>query len=502
MTVSSEVRKAGPYACDGVDTTFDFAFKVFAKADVRAVLTDADGFETDLTLDALSSGFSVTLNGDQDNNPGGTITTTEAHASGNTITITSDIADTQATELPAGGGWSPTVVERALDRLTILVQQVRLLVTGALRQPVSDSTTIAELPTATARANKYLKFDSNGDPGVDDSVVPSTATVSAFMETVLDDTSAAAARTTLGAAATTDLASYAPLSSPTFTGNPAAPTQSPGNNSTRLATTAFVTAAVASASALPRMYISGLTYANNSTDPTNDIDIAAGACRDATNAVDMTLSATLTKRLDAAWAVGTGNGGLDTGAIGNNDYYIWLIKRSDTGVVDALFSLSASAPTVPADYDYKRLIGWFKRVGGTIVTFTTYETEGGGIELLWSVPTLDINLANTLTTTRRTDAVKVPLNFSVEANLNVLINDGTASTTAWVYCPDQTDAAPSLSAAPLGTAFLNSSGMGYDVNNVRVRTSATGTIAARATVATVDLYAVSTMGFKWPRRNS
>ena len=41
----------------------------------------------------------------------------------------------------------------------------------------------------------------------------------------------------------------APLASPALTGNPTAPTQSSGNDSTRIATTAFVTAAVASVSA-------------------------------------------------------------------------------------------------------------------------------------------------------------------------------------------------------------------------------------------------------------
>lgn len=41
------------------------------------------------------------------------------------------------------------------------------------------------------------------------------------------------------------LALYALLASPAFTGNPTAPTQSVGNNSTRLANTAFVTAAIA-----------------------------------------------------------------------------------------------------------------------------------------------------------------------------------------------------------------------------------------------------------------
>lgn len=43
------------------------------------------------------------------------------------------------------------------------------------------------------------------------------------------------------------LALLAPLASPAFTGNPTAPTQTAGNNTTRIATTAFVTAAVAAA---------------------------------------------------------------------------------------------------------------------------------------------------------------------------------------------------------------------------------------------------------------
>ena len=47
---------------------------------------------------------------------------------------------------------------------------------------------------------------------------------------------------------TNSLALKAPLASPTFTGNPAAPTPSPGDNDTSIATTAFVTAAVAAAS--------------------------------------------------------------------------------------------------------------------------------------------------------------------------------------------------------------------------------------------------------------
>jgi len=102
---------------------------------------------------------------------------------------------------------------------------------------------------------------------------------------------------------------------------------------------------------------------SNDTDAAHDIAISVGGVKDATNTVNITLAAILTKRIDAAWAVGDNNGGLDgTESSGGTPdastmYYIWLIKRSDTGVVDALYSESPTGPTMPTNYDYKRLIG-------------------------------------------------------------------------------------------------------------------------------------------------
>lgn len=243
--------------------------------------------------------------------------------------------------------------------------------------------------------------------------------------------------------------------------------------------------------------IYGFTYANNGND---NIDIAAGGALDATNAYWLTGAAS-TKNITTAWAVGSAAGMLDTGSVGNSDYYIWVIGRSDTGVIDYLASLSSTAPTMPTNYDFKRLIGWFKRVGAVNVAFHTYETEGGGIEMNWDVPTLDVNLANTLTTARRADAVKVPLNFSTLAHLNVVVQDATTAFGAWICCPDQTDAAPATTTAPLQNISAQVNGATGVGSQMKIRTSATGTIAARANLATVDLYAVSTMGFTWARRN-
>lgn len=241
--------------------------------------------------------------------------------------------------------------------------------------------------------------------------------------------------------------------------------------------------------------ISGWTYANNATDPTNDIDIAAGSGMDSTRAYFISGGA-LTKQSDVVFSAGTGAGMLDTGVAGNSDYYLWAIARSDTGVVDYLASLSSTAPTMPASYDYKRLIGWFKRVGGTIVAFHTYEDAGGDLGLAWSAPTVDVDLTNTLTTSRRTDAVKVPLNLSVIAELSVFIIDATTGQVI-ISCPDTTDAAPSATVAPLCNSYAAT--FGYPTQ-MRVRTSSTGTIAARSNVASVDAYRVSTVGFTWSRR--
>lgn len=251
-------------------------------------------------------------------------------------------------------------------------------------------------------------------------------------------------------------------------------------------------------------HIEGLIQSNSAGDVVNDIDISAGSCADGgTTAASrklMILASSITKQLDAAWAVGTNAGGLDTGSIGNSDYYIWLIMRSDTGVVDALYSLSSTAPTMPSNYDFKRLIGWIKRVAAAIVLFTAYELSGGGIEVAWTTPTLDISLSNTLTTSRRTDAVKVPLNFSTTARMNILIQDAAAIQTVINYNPDHADITPSVTVAPLTSIRVAAAAIIMQPA-VDIRTSSTGTIAARSLTATTDDYLAVTMSFTWGRRN-
>lgn len=250
-------------------------------------------------------------------------------------------------------------------------------------------------------------------------------------------------------------------------------------------------------SSLPPLYIQGLVQVNNVADATNDIDISAGNCRDATGAQDITIAA-ITKQSDVAWAVGTGAGGLDTGAVGNSDYFVWAIKRADTGVCDVLFSLSATAPTMPANYTFKRLIGWFRRSAGAILAFSSLETAGGGLEMLWSAPPLDVNVAEDATANLR--VISVPVGIKVQAKINVVLQSADAGgAAAYISSPDASDQAASLTVSPLYIAINTDSPTDTGGLYMQVRTDASAQIRTRALAAACTLR-IATLGFEWSRR--
>ena len=172
-------------------------------------------------------------------------------------------------------------------------------------------------------------------------------------------------------------------------------------------------------------YLSGLTLSNNGCDATNDIDIAVGVACASDQSAMLTLAAGLTKRLDAAWVVGTNQGGLDTGSIANTTYHVWLIRRSDTGVVDALFSTSATSPTMPTSYDQKRRIGSILRESGTIIPFT----QDG--DFFRRTNSKQVTTSANPGTSPVTVTLAVPIGIKVFALLNAHVT--SATTPAGVY---------------------------------------------------------------------
>ena len=185
MTISSTTRIAGPFVGNGTATVLPFTFKIFAAADLDVVrLTTSTGVETTLVL---NSDYSVTLNGDQNSNPGGSITLLAgALATGYTLVITSDIANLQPTDLTNQGGFYPEVITDALDRATIQIQQISDIGDRTLKIPITDGSLNMELPPAAERANSFLSFDASGLPSVvtaGSSGAPATITRQVFSGT-------------------------------------------------------------------------------------------------------------------------------------------------------------------------------------------------------------------------------------------------------------------------------------------------------------------------------
>jgi hypothetical protein len=116
-----------------------------------------------------------------------------------------------------------------------------------------------------------------------------------------------------------------------------------------------------------RGYLWGLTLSNDVSTPNTVYDISLGEARADDNSANLTAAA-FTKST-AAWTAGSGSGSLDTGSLTNNTaYHIFIIRRPDTGIVDYLMSLSATAPTMPTNYTQKRRIGSLRTASAVDLT--------------------------------------------------------------------------------------------------------------------------------------
>ncbi len=193
MTISSSTRKAGPFPGNGVTVAYPFTFKVFTQADVLAVrAVTATGLETTL---ALGSDYTISLNGDQNTSPGGTLTMLVAAPTGSTVTLTSQVANTQGVDLTNLGGFYPAVINNALDRATIQIQQLAEKVSRALTFGISSGAS-GSLPNPSALA--LLGWNAAGT-ALQNFAGGASAAVSTFMASVVAAVDAAAAQTALGA---------------------------------------------------------------------------------------------------------------------------------------------------------------------------------------------------------------------------------------------------------------------------------------------------------------
>lgn len=104
----------------------------------------------------------------------------------------------------------------------------------------------------------------------------------------------------------------------------------------------------------------GLNISIDSGDTEHDIEVSSGATLNSTYTTPMTLESAITKRIDAGWVVGDGQGGLFNGSTltANGRLGVYLIKNTATGQVDFGFDDDASlSPTLPTGYDVYRYLG-------------------------------------------------------------------------------------------------------------------------------------------------
>ncbi len=174
----------GPYA---------FTFEIIATTDVNVLL--------DTTLLTLSTDYTVTINANGTGSVSlntGTTNVPNTPSASNTVTIIGSRNIERTTDFVTAGDLTASSLNEQLDSGVIFDQQISERVDRAILGNVTDPTNISmQLPTVTDRANKYLAFGSSGEP-IATAGTTSTVVVSSYGQTLIDDSDAATARTTLG----------------------------------------------------------------------------------------------------------------------------------------------------------------------------------------------------------------------------------------------------------------------------------------------------------------
>lgn len=170
------------YTGNGSTTIFAF----------NRLLYDATHLQVYLNGTLQTSGYTVT-------GTGGTSTSvTFAVAPANTVQVLllRVVPLTQLSQYQVAGAFPAATTEKNFDLAVMALQQFAEVKERSLVLPVTDTGSMT-LPALNDRKNSFLAFNSAGEP-IASVGGTSSVPVTAFMATVLDDTSASAALTTLG----------------------------------------------------------------------------------------------------------------------------------------------------------------------------------------------------------------------------------------------------------------------------------------------------------------
>ena len=155
MTISTTDSRIS-YNGNGVTTEFSFPYRFLANGDLVVLSVSSAGVET---VKAIVTDYTVTGAGDD---AGGTVTMVVAPAVGTRLIVYRDTDIVQETDYISGDPFPAETHERALDRLTMIAQEIGSDADRAIKVPVGDSSSFSTtLPAAANRLDKFITFDAS-----------------------------------------------------------------------------------------------------------------------------------------------------------------------------------------------------------------------------------------------------------------------------------------------------------------------------------------------------
>ena len=149
-------RLAGPFTSEG-QSRLPFGFLIFEKTDVY--VATADDPEAQARILVYGQDYSVEMNSDQAATPGGTVVLTTPIIKGNIFVVGSAVAYTQNMQLTNYSRFPPEIINEAMDRVVVQIQQLVERLDRTLSvPPTSDSTPEQLIEKLLSAQNDARKF--------------------------------------------------------------------------------------------------------------------------------------------------------------------------------------------------------------------------------------------------------------------------------------------------------------------------------------------------------
>ena len=163
MTISSTTTK-NSYSGNGSATAFNYTFFIPTNTDIQVIVRSSTGTETVKSEGTGSTNYSISGVGSAS---GGTVTFVTAPTASETVVLRRSTAKTQATDYVANDPFPAESHESALDKLTIIGQDLQEQIDRSIKLSRTNTMTSTEFTVgSTDRANKILAFDSSGEISV------------------------------------------------------------------------------------------------------------------------------------------------------------------------------------------------------------------------------------------------------------------------------------------------------------------------------------------------